>query len=62
MSCPLGAVVGRHPECCGLLEAFLDEVLPGADVREACQKDPALGAPRCRFEILPREPAAADAA
>src|SRR5688572_31862028 len=22
-NCPLGAVVGRHPECCGLLEAFL---------------------------------------
>jgi DeoR family suf operon transcriptional repressor len=50
-SCPLGAVVERHPECCGLLEAFLAEALPDSEVREACQKDRALGAPRCRFEI-----------
>src|SRR5688572_14672466 len=54
-SCPLGAVVGRHPECCGLLEAFLSEALPDADVRESCQKDPTQGGPRCRFELLPRE-------
>ena len=53
-SCPLGAVVGRHTECCGLLEAFLAEVLPDAAVRETCQKDPMRGAPRCRFEIRPR--------
>ena len=53
-SCPLGAVVGRHPECCGLLEAFLAEVMPDADVRETCEKNPAHGAPRCRFEIAPR--------
>jgi len=51
-SCPLGAVVGRHPECCGLLQAFLAEVLPG-EVRETCQKDPTQGPPRCRFEVLP---------
>src|SRR5688572_22528403 len=38
-SCPLGAVVGRHPECCGLLEAFLAEVLPDSDVHETCHKD-----------------------
>ena len=53
-SCPLGAVVGRHPECCGLLEAFLSEVLPNTEVRETCQKDPTQGGPRCRFELLPR--------
>jgi DeoR family suf operon transcriptional repressor len=60
-SCPLGAVVGRHPECCGLFEAFLTEVLPDAEVREACQKDPTQGAPRCRFEILPRNTSALSA-
>jgi predicted ArsR family transcriptional regulator len=57
-SCPLGAVVERHPECCGLLEAFLSEALPDADVRESCQKDPAQGPPRCRFEVLPHEASA----
>jgi predicted ArsR family transcriptional regulator len=57
-SCPLGAVVRNHPECCGLLEAFLSELLPAAEVRESCQKDPAQGAPRCHFEILPPAPSA----
>ncbi|MGH2352258.1 MAG: helix-turn-helix transcriptional regulator, partial [Chloroflexota bacterium] len=50
-SCPFGAVVARHPEVCTLLETFLAEVLPGATVCEACQKD---GTPRCRFEVTTR--------
>ena len=56
MSCPLGAVVGRHLECCGLLESFLGEVFPDARVRESCEKDPTQGGPRCRFELLSPAP------
>jgi DeoR family transcriptional regulator, suf operon transcriptional repressor len=55
-SCPLGAVVGRHPECCGLLEAFLAEVLPGSNVHEACHKDTTQGPPHCRFQLSPHVP------
>lgn len=50
--CPLEAVVPQHPEACSLLEAFLAEVLPEAQVREICQKQ---GTPRCRFEVLVRQ-------
>jgi predicted ArsR family transcriptional regulator len=50
-SCPFAAVVPEHPEVCALLEAFLEDVLPGAAIRETCLKDPAAGPPRCRFEI-----------
>lgn len=47
-SCPIGAVVAEHPDACALLESFLAAALPGASVREVCQKgDP----PHCRFEV-----------
>jgi DeoR family suf operon transcriptional repressor len=49
-SCPFKAVVPEHPEVCALLEAFLAQVLPGATVRECCQKG---GEPHCRFEVRP---------
>jgi DeoR family transcriptional regulator, suf operon transcriptional repressor len=52
-SCPLASVVGQHPECCGLLQSFLAEVLPGTEVEETCEKDTALGPPRCRFQVTP---------
>ena len=53
-SCPLAAVVGTHPECCGLLRSFLAEVLPGTEVEETCQKDTTLGPPRCHFHVTQR--------
>ncbi|HET7768857.1 MAG TPA: helix-turn-helix domain-containing protein [Chloroflexota bacterium] len=52
-SCPLAAVVGTHPECCGLLQSFLAEVLPGAEVEESCERHPVAGPPRCRFLVTP---------
>jgi predicted ArsR family transcriptional regulator len=50
-SCPFKAIVPSHPEVCTMLEAFLAEVLPGATVRECCDKGAGGGAPHCRFEI-----------
>jgi predicted ArsR family transcriptional regulator len=48
-SCPLVAIVPRHPEACLLAEALLSEVI-GATVRERCDR---AGSPRCCFEVLP---------
>lgn len=48
-SCPLGAVVSRHPDACQLAEALLSEVI-GAAVRERCDRG---HPPRCCFEVLP---------
>ena len=46
-SCPLAAVVARHPHACLMAETLLSEVL-GVPVKEVCEKsDP----PRCRFEF-----------
>jgi DeoR family suf operon transcriptional repressor len=50
-SCPFKAIVPAHPEVCALLEAFLAAVLPGAAVREVCEKGSQGSAPHCRFEI-----------
>lgn len=47
-SCPLKAVVPEHAEACVVLQTFLETVLPGARVREACQKQ---GTPHCCFEV-----------
>jgi predicted ArsR family transcriptional regulator len=48
-SCPIGAVVERHPGACRLAELLLHRVI-GADVRERCERN---GSPRCCFEVLP---------
>lgn len=50
--CPLSALVGRHPELCGLVESFLEEVT-GAEVEERCVRD--RDRPRCSFVIRPTE-------
>lgn len=46
-SCPLGAVVGRHPEACALAEELVATVV-GTEVRECCERG---GAPRCMFRV-----------
>lgn len=56
-SCPFKAIVPLHPEVCAMMEAFLAEVLPGAAIREVCEKGTNGTAPHCRFEIQP-QPAA----
>jgi hypothetical protein len=48
-SCPIGAVVARHPGACRLAELLLSRVI-GATVRERCERG---GSPRCCFEVLP---------
>ena len=48
-SCPLGAVVSKHPGACRLAELLLSRVI-GATVRERCERG---GSPRCCFEVLP---------
>ncbi len=55
-SCPFRAIVPAHPEVCAMLEAFLAEILPGAAVREVCDKGTQGGPPHCRFEIQPQAP------
>lgn len=47
-SCPLGAVVPRHPESCRLAEALLSAVI-GVPVREQCDRS---SPPCCCFEVL----------
>jgi predicted ArsR family transcriptional regulator len=46
-ACPLAAAVPHHPQVCGLVEAFLAELL-GVPVKEHCQKTPT---PRCCFSV-----------
>ena len=53
-SCPLAALVPRHPEACRLAEAVLTNVT-GADVREHCERGET---PRCRFDVIDTAPAA----
>jgi predicted ArsR family transcriptional regulator len=48
-SCPLVALVPRHPEVCRLAEVLLSDVI-GATVRERCERQ---DRPQCRFEVLP---------
>ena len=48
-SCPIGAVVSRHPGACRLAELLLGRVI-GATVREQCERG---GSPSCCFEVLP---------
>lgn len=48
-SCPLLAIVPRHPEACRLAEVLLSDVI-GAPVLERCDREPS---PRCCFEVLP---------
>ena len=46
-SCPLVAVVPRHPEACRLAEVLLSDVI-GATVRERCRRG---DSPQCCFEV-----------
>jgi predicted ArsR family transcriptional regulator len=48
-SCPLGAVVPKHPGACRLAEMLLTRVI-GATVRERCERG---DSPRCCFEVSP---------
>jgi predicted ArsR family transcriptional regulator len=48
-SCPIGAVVSRHPGACRLAELLLSRVI-GATVRDRCERG---SSPRCCFEVLP---------
>ena len=48
-SCPLGAVVSKHPGACRLAELLLSRVI-GATVRERCERG---GSPRCCFDVSP---------
>jgi predicted ArsR family transcriptional regulator len=48
-SCPIGAIVSRHPGACRLAELLLSQVT-GATVRERCERGTP---PRCCFEVLP---------
>ena len=47
-SCPLVALVPRHPEVCRLAELLLSEVI-GATVQERCERQ---ARPHCYFEVL----------
>jgi predicted ArsR family transcriptional regulator len=47
-SCPLGAVVPRHPELCALAESLVSAVV-GVPVREDCERGER---PRCRFKVM----------
>jgi len=44
-SCPLAALVPKHPEICRLAETFASDVA-GLPLRESCERGPT---PRCRF-------------
>jgi len=47
-SCPIGAIVSRHPEGCQLAAKLLTQVV-GTSTLEDCERgDP----PRCAFRIL----------
>ena len=46
-ACPLAAAVAEHPQACGLVEAFLGELLD-RPVKERCQKSPVA---RCCFVV-----------
>jgi predicted ArsR family transcriptional regulator len=46
-SCPLAAVVPRHPDACHMAEAFVSAVA-GVPVRECCDRG---AIPHCRFEL-----------
>jgi predicted ArsR family transcriptional regulator len=46
-ACPLAAAVAEHPQVCGLVEAFLSELLQ-KPVKEECRKGPVA---RCCFRI-----------
>lgn len=50
-ACPLAAAVPGHPQVCGLVEAFLAELL-GRPVREHCEKG---ATPRCCFTVMDGE-------
>ncbi len=46
-ACPLGALVGDHPELCGLVAALLEEAT-GHEVTERCRREDPVR-PRCAF-------------
>lgn len=50
-SCPVAAVVPRHPEVCRLAEALVSRIV-GVPVVEECEKG---GRPHCRFRVLEGE-------
>lgn len=48
--CPLGAIVGAHPEVCGAVEGLVT-ALTRLSVRERCDRGDGVG--RCRLEVAP---------
>jgi len=49
-ACPLSSAVRAEPGVCGAVEELVAGVT-GAPVRECCERDPATGTTRCRFEV-----------
>jgi predicted ArsR family transcriptional regulator len=47
--CPIATVVPGHPQACQLTQAFIEELLHQATVRERCDRGEE---PRCIFEIV----------
>jgi predicted ArsR family transcriptional regulator len=56
--CPLGALTGKHPAVCLVIESLLMEVL-GVAVKECCDRE---ARPKCCFEIHERSRSASRAA
>lgn len=49
-ACPLSNAVRAEPRVCGAIEELVAGVT-GAPVRECCERDPATGTTKCRFEV-----------
>ena len=49
-ACPLATAVRAEPHVCSALEELVAGVT-GAPVRECCERDPATGTTKCRFEV-----------
>ena len=49
-ACPLSNAVRAEPKVCGAIEELVAGVT-GAPVRECCERDPATGTTKCRFEV-----------
>lgn len=50
LACPLANAVRAEPHVCSALEELVAGVT-GAPVRECCERDPATGVAKCRFEV-----------
>lgn len=49
-ACPLSSAVRAEPRVCSALEELVAGIT-GAPVRECCERDPATGTTKCRFEV-----------